>query len=83
MNRILARTLLPAFLITTLHAEPAWIWPTKTSKNGEKVTMKTTFTVDADVKSATLSLSCDNSAKVSINGIKAGESGSWNEPIIG
>ena len=83
MNRILARTLLPAIFATTLHAEPAWIWPTKTAKNGEKVTMKTRFTLDADIKSAVLSLSCDNSAKVLINGIKAGESTDWKTPIAG
>jgi putative heme-binding domain-containing protein len=45
--------------------------------------MKTTFTLDADIKSASLSLSCDNSAKVLINGKKVGESASWNEPIVG
>ena len=83
MNRILARTFLPAILISSLHAAPAWIWPTKTSTNGEKVTMKTVFTVEGDVKAATLSLSCDNSAKVFINGAPAGASSDWNEPLIG
>ncbi len=82
MNRILARTLLPALLITSLYAEPAWIWPSKTSKNGEKVTMKAEFTADADIKTATISLSCDNSAKVFINGVQAGESSDWNEPML-
>ena len=82
MNRILARTLLPALLITSLYAEPAWIWPTKTSKNGEKVSMKTEFNVAGDIKSATLSMSCDNSAKVFINGIAAGASGDWKDAMI-
>ena len=82
MNPILARTLFPALLITSLHAEPAWIWPTKASKDGDKVTMKTEFTADADIKTATISLSCDNSAKVFINGVQAGESGDWNEPMV-
>lgn len=44
--------------------------------------MKTEFTVDGDIKNATLSLSCDNSAKVFINGVQAGASGDWNEPMV-
>lgn len=83
MNRILTHIVLPAFLATTLRAEPAWIWPTKTAKAGEKVTMKADFTVDGEVKSASLSVSCDNSAKVFINGKAAGESADWNEPLRG
>jgi putative heme-binding domain-containing protein len=45
--------------------------------------MKTEFTVDAEVKSAQLSLSCDNSAKVFINGVEAASSSDWDAPIVG
>ena len=83
MKSILVRAFLPALLATSLHAEPSWIWPTKTSKNGEKVTLKTEFTVDGEVKSAKLSLSCDNSAKVFINGIASGNNTDWNSPLVG
>ena len=83
MNRILTHIVLPSVLAKTLRAEPAWIWPTKTAKAGEKVTVKADFTVDGEVKSATLSVSCDNSAKVFLNGKAAGESADWNEPLLG
>ncbi len=82
MNHILTRALLPALLITSLHAEPAWIWPTKGAKSGDKVTMKTEFTVEGEVKAASLSASCGDAAKIFINGKPAGESANVNEPLL-
>ena len=65
----------------TALAEPQWIWLAKTSHAKEKVTLTREFTLDGDVKSATLSISVDNGAKAFINGKAAAENPDWMQPV--
>ena len=61
-------------------AEPQWIWLSKSAKPKEKVTLTHEFTLDGEVKSATLSVSVDNGAKAFINGKAAAENPDWMQP---
>ncbi len=75
---------LAAFLgasLTTFNAlaEPQWIWLSQSAKPKEKVTLVREFTLDGDAKSATLSVSVDNGAKVFINGKAAAENPDWQQ----
>jgi putative heme-binding domain-containing protein len=79
LSRIAA---LAAFLGATFTAlaEPQWIWLSKNAKPLEKVTLVHEFTLAGVAKSATLSVSVDNGAKVFINGKPAAENPDWNSP---
>ncbi len=83
-SRILA---LAAFLggsLTTFTAlaEPQWIWLSKSSKPKEQITLAREFTLAGDVKSAVLSVSVDNGAKVFINGKHAADNRDWMQPVV-
>jgi putative heme-binding domain-containing protein len=84
MKRLrLSRFALPAALLFTAFtalAEPQWIWLSKNAKPLEKVTLVHEFTLAGDAKSATLSVSVDNGAKVFINGKPAAENPDWSSP---
>ncbi|MGB8167436.1 MAG: c-type cytochrome [Chthoniobacteraceae bacterium] len=73
---VLSLALTPLFS----HAEPQWIWTSKSAKAGEKATFKTSFEVQGTLKSATLTFTCDNGATAFINGQKAGENPDWQKP---
>lgn len=63
-----------------LHAEPQWIWSSKKAIDGEKALFRKTFPLPGAVKSATLTLSCDNAATATLNGQSVGETNNWEEP---
>lgn len=85
MKRILCSALLPCavglvFLPPLANAEPQWIWSAKQAQPNEKALFRTTFAVPANIKSAKLSFSCDNSATATLNGRPAAESKDWQRP---
>ena len=59
---------------------PEWIWLNKDSPDGEVVLFRKEFTVDGDVKSATLLGSCDNQLRVYLNGDDVAASEAWETP---
>lgn len=63
----------------SLSAAPQWIWTAKKATDGQKATFKKTFTIDGEVKSATLSVSCDNGADALLNGKKVFTNPDWME----
>jgi putative heme-binding domain-containing protein len=69
-----------AVLPLTLHAEPQWIWSQKGAVAKEKQVFRKTFTVSGEIKSATLSLTCDNSATAKLNGQPVAENKDWMFP---
>jgi putative heme-binding domain-containing protein len=64
-----------------LHAEPQWIWSQVKAYDYEKETFRKTFTVNGDVKTAVLKLTCDNGATAMLNGKKVLENPDWNQPV--
>jgi hypothetical protein len=67
-------------LPAALHAEPQWIWSSKKAEAQEKATFKHSFEVKEALKSAPLSLTCDNGATIFINGKKAAVNEDWQKP---
>lgn len=67
-------------LATPLQAAPQWIWTSAKAANGEKATFRTSFTVADPVKSASLSVTCDNQATASLNGTQVAKSDDWARP---
>jgi putative heme-binding domain-containing protein len=73
-------------LLTTSLARAAdapvaeWIWLNKDSPDGEVVLFRKEFTVDGDVKLATLLGSCDNQLRVYLNGDDVAASEAWETP---
>ncbi len=84
LTRIAAVAAFLGASLTSFHAlaEPQWIWLAKTSHAKEKVTLTHEFTLEGEVKSATLSLSVDNGAKAFINGKAAAENPDWMQPVV-
>src|SRR5436189_5511927 len=83
MKRLLGLSfLLAIFLVlaTPLHAAPQWIWTSAKARDGEKATFRTSFTVADPVKSASLSVTCDNEATASLNGTEVAKSDDWMRP---
>ncbi|HEV7402670.1 MAG TPA: c-type cytochrome [Chthoniobacteraceae bacterium] len=83
MKRLLVLSSLAAGLLALsapLHAVPQWIWISAKAKDGEKATFRTNFTVADPVKSANLSVTCDNEATASLNGTQVAKSGDWKAP---
>jgi putative heme-binding domain-containing protein len=67
--------------LTTLPAEPQWIWLSNDGNKDPKVTFRHTFEAPANVKSAKLQLSCDNTAEAILNGKKIGNTKNWQQPL--
>jgi putative heme-binding domain-containing protein len=77
----LAFSLLSLFIFPlALRAEPQWIWSQKGAVAKEKQIFRKTFHVSGDVKSATLTVTCDNSATAKLNGQAVLENRDWNAP---
>jgi putative heme-binding domain-containing protein len=78
--------LLVAGLLTLLtpassaRAEPAWIWSSAQPKDQDKIVARTEFTVEGEVKAATLWMTCDNGASASLNNRPALRNPDWQEP---
>jgi putative heme-binding domain-containing protein len=68
------------FFPITLRAEPEWIWSQKGAATGEKQVFRKTFQISGAVKSATLTVTCDNSATANLNGQQVLENPDWNTP---
>ncbi len=64
----------------TLRAEPQWIWSQKGAVAQEKQIFRKSFTVSGEIKSATLTVTCDNSATAKLNGEPLLENRDWNAP---
>ncbi len=62
-------------------AEPKWIWVSKQASANEKASFQKTFTINGNVKTARLELTCDNGASVFINGKPAGVNSDWGAPL--
>jgi putative heme-binding domain-containing protein len=79
LTRIIALVAFLGASFTAL-AEPQWIWLSKHALPKETVTFTHEFTLNGEAKSATLSISVDNGAKVFINGRAAAENPDWMVP---
>jgi len=64
--------------LPSAHAELAWIWAPKA--DAESVVLQREFTVPSGVKEATLVVTCDNGARVLVNGSPALTNTDWNDP---
>ncbi len=85
MKRLLCSALLPCaaafvFLPPLASAEPQWIWAAKQAQPNEKALFRTTFATPANVKSAKLTFTCDNSGTATLNGSAVAESKDWQRP---
>lgn len=78
MHRLLA--LSATLLALPLHAEPSWIWSSKSPGEHESATFTKTFSLQGEIRSARLNFTCDNGAVAFINGKKAAENSDWTEP---
>jgi putative heme-binding domain-containing protein len=78
--RVFASALLLA-ITPGLRAEPVWIWKSKKAYDHEVEIFRKSFTVAGPVKSAALTLTCDNGATAKINGKPAAENSDWNQPV--
>lgn len=67
----------------TLHAAPQWIWSSKKAANDERSSFRKTFSVPEGVKSALLTVVCDNGASAFVNGKKVLENPDWTETTKG
>jgi putative heme-binding domain-containing protein len=76
MKRLILSLLL---LPLALHAAPQWIWSAKKAGDKDRATFRKTFLVTGDVKSATLSVVCDNGATAFVNGKRLLENPDWTE----
>ncbi len=61
-------------------AAPQWIWTSKTAKDGEKATFRTTFNLQDAALTAQLLFTCDNGATAYLNGTKVAENPDWTSP---
>lgn len=78
---MLAGVILLVCHTNVVHAELSWIWSTPAAKSGEKADFRKEFTVPGEAREAILEVSCDNGAKVVLNGKPAGECKDWKRPI--
>lgn len=60
---------------------PQWLWTSKTAKSNEKAIFRKTFAVKDSLKSASLSVSCDNIVRVQLNDADVGQHTTWEEPL--
>ena len=68
------------FSAASAHAELHWIWTTKPAKDKEQASFRKTFTVPDGLKSAALEFTCDNGARLLINGKPVAENPDWQVP---
>ena len=74
--------LLALLLLTIANASAQeWIWHSQNSADGEVRYFRKTFTLTAAPAEATLSVACDNRAKVFVNGVEVGASEDWKAPL--
>ncbi len=66
-----------AILPVAALAEPVWIWTKKIADPQEQADFRLEFEVAGEIKSALLTLTCDNGATASINGGKVLENADW------
>ncbi len=60
-------------------AAPHWIWTSKNAQPEEKATFRKTFTVTGEIKSAKITVVCDNGATAFLNGKKVVDNPDWTE----
>jgi hypothetical protein len=66
--------------LASAQAEPQWIWLSNDGNKDPKVTFRHTFQAPANLKSAKLQVSCDNTATVRLNGQKVANTTNWQDP---
>jgi hypothetical protein len=62
-------------------AAPSWIWSSADPKPDESVDFRRTFEAPPEVRSATVTVACDNAARIFINGREAGQCTDWQTPV--
>ena len=77
----LHRLLALLFLSLATASAQEWIWHSQNSADGEVRYFRKTFTLTAAPAEATLSVACDNRAKVFVNGVEVGASEDWKAPL--
>ncbi len=60
---------------------PEWIWSKASGDDGEEIYLRKTFRLQGGEK-ARLAATCDNEMTIFINGVKVGESRSWENPRL-
>ena len=60
---------------------PQWLWTSKSPVPNENVQFRRTINVKPNLKSASLSISCDNSVWVFINNNQVVQHTEWNKPL--
>jgi putative heme-binding domain-containing protein len=65
----------------SLHAAPEWIWIAKEAKENEAITLRKAFEVPGAVRKASLTATCDNFAKLFINGKAVGDVRDWKDAV--
>ncbi len=65
----------------TADPKPLWIWDADGASSGQQIFLRKTFTVEAEIASARLYTTCDNSMTLWINGRQIGRSRDWPFPI--
>ncbi len=79
-TRLGALVLASLALSSTLRAEPQWIWSQKGATAQEKQVFRKSFTVAGEIKTAILTVTCDNSATAKLNGETVLENRAWQAP---
>ncbi len=83
MRRFLILPLVIAVSLPAL-AEKAptiqWLWPHKNAGKAEKVYFRNEFTLPADAKSCSVTISADDWYKLSVNGEQVGIGSDWSSP---
>jgi putative heme-binding domain-containing protein len=76
--RLIFATLLA--LASAAQAAPQWIWLSKKATDGEQVTFQHRFEIKQPLKTATLSVTCDNGADIFLNGKLLVKNPDWQMP---
>lgn len=66
---------------TALRAEPQWIWKSGSPEPKKEVTLTKTFVVEGKVQKATLSVACERSSVVYLNGKEVGANSGWDRAL--
>lgn len=89
LKRILTLLIIPALSLPIAHGKvnlngkpkPEWIWRAGSTSN-EPIYLRHQFEVKGKVKSASLYMTCDNGASLSLNGKVAGKAEDWMKPLV-
>ena len=66
---------------TSKDTVPRWIWVSALAKDNQRGFFRRTFNLPARPSRATLTYTCDDNARVWVNGTPVGQSSNWQTPI--